>query len=169
MDLNEFKAIELVHSSVMVMHELSSDSLILTKRSEHLRTHPGEVCFPGGAWETTDQSLYDTALRELYEELGITADRITLVKELKIEKTLLGEIIHPWFATIESISPYRINTQEVSYLIAIPMSLAQDPQNYRDFIVKRYARQFISCEFIANKELVWGATAKIMKQLVLMK
>lgn len=165
MDSNSKSPVVLVPSSVIVLHELTTHSLVLTKRSNQLRHHPGEICFPGGRQEPQDVDLYATAIRELYEELGITAERITPIKKLQIEHTLLGSIIHPWLASIESIRPYRQNPEEVTALIFIPMSLVEDPHNYRDLIIKREGQQFKSCEFIPNDELVWGATARIMKQL----
>ncbi|MCL9685033.1 NUDIX hydrolase [Legionella maioricensis] len=165
MDLNKLLDGEPLQSAVMVLHELATDSLILTKRSNELRHHPGEICFPGGKQETGDESLYATALRELYEELGITAARIMPIRKLQIERTLLGTTIHPWLASIDSIRPYHQNPQEVATLIFIPMSLVINPQNYREIVVERDGLRFKSCEFIPNDELVWGATARIMKQL----
>lgn len=166
MDSNELRRRSFTNSAVIVLYEQESDSLILTKRSDQLRTHPGEICFPGGVWEEGDENYYATALRELNEELGISANRVTLIKELKIEKTLQGSIIHPWLASISSIHPHHLNAQEVVSLISIPMSLAQDPGNYRAFMIERNGRQYKTCEFTANKDWVWGATARIMKQLV---
>ncbi|MBI2786436.1 MAG: CoA pyrophosphatase [Legionella longbeachae] len=166
MALNELKKKSIVNSAVVVLYEQLSDSLILTRRCKHLRSHPGEICFPGGMWEEGDDNLYATALRELNEELGISADRLTLIKELKIEKTLLGNIIYPWFVHIESVNPYQLNIAEVERVISIPMPLVQDPQNYRDLQVERDGRSFIICEFTGNKDGVWGATARIMKQLI---
>src|SRR5690242_524607 len=119
MDLNKPSVDEPIYSAVMVLHELSTDSLVLTKRSNELLHHPGEICFPGGKQEAKDENLYVTALRELHEELGITADRITLIKKLLIERTLLGTIIQPWFASIQSIRPYYQNPQEVTALVFI--------------------------------------------------
>ncbi|HHL3491598.1 TPA: CoA pyrophosphatase [Legionella pneumophila] len=153
------------HSSVIVLYDLSRDSLILTKRSPMLKKHPGEVCFPGGFQEIKDQNLYSTALRELNEELGITSDRITLIRKLKIEKTLLGLVIHPWYASIDSIFPYTINPQEVSELILVPMPLVKNQANYKEVRIEKEGRYFITCQFIADKELIWGATARIMRQL----
>ncbi|MGC1182867.1 NUDIX hydrolase [Legionella sp.] len=167
MDLNKLKEKSLIDSAVIVLYERSSDSLILTKRSEHLQAHPGEICFPGGTWEEGDYDLFATALRELHEELGITSDRVSLIKELKTQKTLLGTIIHPWLASIESIDPYYLNHEEVTDLICIPMSLVQLPQNYKDIIVRRGRFRFKSCEFVFKDNWVWGATAKIMKQLLI--
>ncbi|CEG57025.1 NUDIX hydrolase [Legionella fallonii] len=166
MGLNKPSVSEAINSAVMVLHELATDSLVLTKRNSQLRHHPGEICFPGGKKDVNDKDLYTTALRELYEELGITADRVTLVKKLQVERTLLGAVIQPWLASIQSVRPYHQNCQEVTSLIYIPMSLVIDPNNYRDLMVKRDGIEFTSCEFIPHDELVWGATARIMKQLI---
>ncbi|KGP62752.1 DNA mismatch repair protein MutT [Legionella norrlandica] len=165
MESNNITRITSAHSSVIVLHDLSEDSLILTKRSEKLRNHPGEVCFPGGFHEAKDQNLYSTALRELNEELGITADRIRLIKKLKVERTLGGLIIHPWLASIETVVPYTMNFQEVSALISVPMLLVKNLQNYKKMVIEKKGLCFVTCQFIASKELIWGATARIMKQL----
>lgn len=160
MDLKKVKPF--THAGVIALYERLSDSIILTKRTETLRMHPGEVCFPGGVYK----SFYDTALRELHEELGIAAHRISLIKKLSIERTLLGTIIHPWLATIDVLDPLNINTNEVEHIISISLSLVQNSQNYKDIMVKRKGITFKTCQFIADKEFVWGATARIMKQLI---
>ncbi|HAZ7572624.1 CoA pyrophosphatase [Legionella sp. PATHC032] len=165
MEPNNIQQTIKAHSSVIVLYDLSKDSLILTKRSLMLKKHPGEVCFPGGFQETKDQNLYSTALRELNEELGITSDRITLIRKLKIEKTLLGLVIHPWYASIDSIFPYTMNPQEVSELILVPMPLVKNQANYKEVRIEKEGRYFSTCQFIADKELIWGATARIMRQL----
>lgn len=167
MDLNKLNATHVTHSAVVVMHELSTDSLILTKRSEHLRHHPGEVCFPGGRHEPQDSSLYHTALRELDEELHISSQRVTLVRQLAIERTLLGAIIHPWFVTIESINPFVMNKAEVAEVIHIPLVEARRKSNYKLMTVERAGFNFKSWEFIAHAAGVWGVTARIMRQLII--
>ena len=163
MDSN--KATLFTHAGVIVLYESSSQCLVLTKRSSHLRKHPGEICFSGGGWEEGDESFYTTALRELHEELGIPPERITLIKELFIEKTLLGSIIHPWLARIECLEPFKINDCEVDSVIRIPLSLVQNSKNYQEIIVERQGLQFKSCQFLGHEEFIWGATARIMKQL----
>ncbi|CAM4445081.1 MAG: putative Nudix hydrolase NudL [Legionella sp.] len=167
MDLSEFKERSSANAAVIVLYERASDSLILTKRRENLRAHPGEVCFPGGTWEEGDQDLYATGLRELYEELGIAGDRVSLIRALEPQSTLLGKVIQPWFAQIESINPYQINPEEVARLIMVPMPLVQAAKNYKDVVVERGRFRFKSCEFVYNDDWVWGATAKIMKQLII--
>lgn len=164
MDLN--KVTKFAHSGVIALYESSSECMILTKRSDHLRKHPGEVCFPGGAWEEGDANFYATALRELHEELGISPERVCLIKELSIERTLLGSIIHPWLAHIDSLEPFKINEYEVASIIRVPFSLVQDSKKYQEISMERQGIKFKSCQFLGHKEFIWGATARIMKQLI---
>lgn len=155
-----------INAAVIVLYERVSDSIILTQRSEHLLRHPGEICFPGGTWDKEDENFYATALRELYEELGIPQKKVCLIKGLKTEVTLLGIKIHPWFAQVETIRPYQLNQQEVVRLISIPLSLVQDITNYKRFNFVWGSSHRETYEFIYNQDRVWGATARIMKQLV---
>ncbi|RUR12808.1 CoA pyrophosphatase [Legionella sp. km772] len=164
MDLNKIK--KWTHAGVIVLHEHSTDCLILTKRSEHLRRHPGEVCFPGGVWEEGDENFYATALRELREELGIDSSRVSLIKELTREQTLLGSVIHPWLAAIDSIVPFHINDSEVASLISLPLAVVKNPKNYQEILVERSGFKFKSWQFIGHSEFIWGATARIMRQLI---
>lgn len=153
------------HAAVIVLYERKTDSIILTKRSEHLRFHPGEICFPGGAWEEGDKDLYATALREMQEEVGISPERVSLIRPLNIQQTLLGSIIHPWFGSIETIIPYQLNSNEVTRLVIVPMSLVCSLDNYQEVLVERGRFRFKSWEFNYAQEWIWGATAKIMRQL----
>lgn len=164
MDLNKIH--EFTHAGVIALYERLTNSIILTKRSNELRKHPGEVCFPGGVWEVGDQSLYATSLRELYEELGIEPLRVQYLAELSIEQTLLGSIIHPWLGVVETLEPLNINTYEVARVISVPISLVQDPKNYKDIFIERRGVKFKTCQFTAHEEFIWGATARIMRQLV---
>tara|TARA_Y100000588_G_C14230914_1_gene915243 strand:+ start:1539 stop:2018 length:480 start_codon:yes stop_codon:yes gene_type:complete len=152
-------------SSVVLLHEYSTDNLILTKRSETLRNHPGDYCFPGGLRDRCDKNLWDTATRELNEELGIKPHRITLVKALKPESTLQGKLIYPWLAVIDSIRPYQLNPFEVTDILALSISDVKKKTNYKSLEVKHGNIIFNSCEYIGCKQNIWGATAKIMQQL----
>ena len=154
-------------AAVFVLHDLSNDSLILTQRSTGLRAHPGEIGFPGGSWQEGDKSLYETALRELQEELGILPTRVQLEKAMKPERTLTGYLIYPWFASIESLIPYLADSAEVSEVFSLPMSEVQKASNYREIVVPRFGLEIPSYQFIASTHFVWGATARIMMQLII--
>jgi len=152
-------------SAVIVLIDKLTDSIVLTQRSAHLRNHPGQVCFPGGHWQIGDTDFSATALRELHEELGIEARRIRLIRKLTLAHTVTGTIIHPWLATILSLHPYTPNPLEVADVFAVPMKDVLTRSNYKDVAIEQNGVQITSLQFIASKHLVWGATARIMKQL----
>jgi len=157
------------NSAVVVLHEQATNSLVLTQRSMHLREHPGEICFPGGRWEAGDTDLWSTALRELQEELGINPERVRLLKELAPEHTLRGHKIYPWLATISRLDPYTANENEVTSVLTIPMNEVITHSNYKRVVVTRYGFSVVTSQFTASDHFVWGATARIMKQLCITK
>lgn len=162
----DYKNLTPQNAAVVVLHELSTDSLVLTQRSKTLRAHPGEICFPGGRWQVGDKSLYDTALRELEEELGIISSRIQLQKSMRPEQTLTGFIIHPWFASIDKLFPYQADRNEVDEVFFLPLSEVVKKANYREIQISRSGFTITTYQFIASGHYVWGATARIMMQLL---
>lgn len=156
-------------AAVMVIHELKTDSLILTQRTSSLREHPGEICFPGGRWQPEDENLYATALRELQEELGIDSSRVKMQKAMQREETISCFIIHPWLAAINSLSPYQLNPAEVFAVLRLPMEEVRKITNYRDTFINSLGENILTCQYTASSHFIWGATARIMKQLALAK
>ena len=73
--------------------------------------------------------------------------------------------IYPWLATIPSIQPFVMNTSEVTDVLSLPMNDVICSKNYRKIAIQRYGKTVVSCQYTASKQLVWGATARIMKQL----
>lgn len=157
---------EPIKAAVIVLHELVSDSLVLTMRSKNLANHPGEVCFPGGRWHEGDKDLSDTALRELQEELCVEPSRVELQYAMVPERTLTGFIIQPWFANIENLNPYKADKREVANVFRLPMNEVALAKNYKEIIVKRLGWDIKSYQYIASQHFVWGATARIMMQLL---
>ncbi|CDZ78276.1 putative NUDIX hydrolase [Legionella massiliensis] len=151
-------------AAVIVLRELASDSLILTQRSTQLRNHPGEVCFPGGRWQDEDKNFYETAIRELEEELGIAPSRVHFQSEMRSERTLTGFIIYPWFADIDNLLPYQANL-EVSEVFKLPMNEVAQASNYKEIVVNRFGLNIKTYQYKASERFVWGATARIMMQL----
>lgn len=156
-------------AAVLVLRDLSQDVLLLTKRSEDLKHHPGEISFPGGLWESTDKDMLQTALRETWEELGIAQDRIQNPTMLPLEKTFWGTTIHPFYATIATIEPVKINTIEVSEVLYLPWNDVINPDNYEQFPIQKGSFHFKSCRYTASSEHIWGATARIMRSLITQK
>ncbi|MDI9818903.1 MULTISPECIES: CoA pyrophosphatase [unclassified Legionella] len=152
-------------AAVLVLHDLSSDTLILTQRSLNLKNHPGEVCFPGGRWQQGDEDLLATALRELEEELAIEPSRVQLQKSLTPEHSLTGFTIYPWLASIASLIPYYPDSNEVANVFSLPINEVKNPSYYQETLITRYGFNFKSCQYIASPYFIWGVTARIMRQL----
>lgn len=152
-------------TAVIVLWERSTDTLILTQRSPDLKAHPGEFCFPGGGFERGDVDLWDTALRELWEELGIEASRVCLMNELKPEETRNGRVIIPWLASVETLTPFSMNELEVTSILRLPLSKVTKNKYYKTISLVLEDKIIKTCQFTATSEFVWGATARIMKQL----
>ncbi len=70
-------------------------NVVLTRRAEHLKHHPGQIAFPGGRFETSDNDLITTALRETYEETGIVCQRNNVIGQLTPLATTSGYIVTP--------------------------------------------------------------------------
>lgn len=152
-------------SAVMVLIEEQSNRLILTRRTDTLRHHPGEICFPGGMRHDEDANLYATALRELQEELGIRSERVKLIQQMRSEMTLTGYVIQPWLASVTLLNPYSAQAAEVAEVFTLPMEEVLKRRNYYPIEVLRNGKRLVTLQFKTSQCKVWGATARIMRQL----
>lgn len=152
-------------AAVVVLLDTSNNTLILTKRTKHLAQHAGEICFPGGQYQSDDSSLQSTAMRELEEELGIHASRLTAIRPLKQVLTLTDFCISPWFAKISSIHPFKLQACEVEQVVLVNLSEACVHTNYQTIQINRAGHTLTTEQFVCHEYTIWGATAKIMHQL----
>lgn len=152
-------------AGVLVIHELQKDVIILTQRTEHLRSHPGEICFPGGSQDFVDADLYHTALRETFEEIGVEPERFEFLSQLAIEMTLTGFEVYPWLVRLNGLEPYRLNAQEIQKLVLVPRVDVCNYSAYQQIDVRMKQFKLKTWQFSYDDEFIWGATARIMKQL----
>ncbi len=108
--------------------------VIFEKRSKSIK-QGDEICFPGGKYENSDINFSFTAIRESSEELGISIEKIEILKELNVFVTPFNSIIYSFlgFLKIDSFDELIFNTHEVQKLIFIPLSwlLDQEPEIYK--------------------------------------
>ncbi|GMT30961.1 hypothetical protein PFISCL1PPCAC_22258, partial [Pristionchus fissidentatus] len=95
--------------------------VLICKRADHLRTHPGEACLPGGKREEGDATIVDTALRESHEEIGLPPSKIAVQYELGCISSLAGIWVHPIVGTVADEPELSINTDEVAIAEWIPL------------------------------------------------
>jgi 8-oxo-dGTP pyrophosphatase MutT (NUDIX family) len=137
--------------------------VFLTKRSSTLKSHRGEISFPGGRYVESDGTLLATALRETEEEIGIVFTPEQVVGSLRAVRTMTSNhFIVPFITLQDSLSEHRIAASEVEAVIDAPLleTLATIEPDTEHYLLAKDA-----FKFTYNDNVIWGATARIMKQL----
>lgn len=139
--------------------------VVLTKRSPHLRHHPGQISFPGGKVEKHDPNIVATALREAQEEIGLAADSVAILGQLPEYRTLTGFTITPVIALLSQLQHYSIDQNEVAQVFHVPLQHFIDQRNHITITVERQKRKHPIYYMPYNEYNIWGATAAILKDL----
>ncbi|MFC1965562.1 NUDIX hydrolase [Chloroflexota bacterium] len=141
--------------------------ILFTKRTNIVKDHKGQISFPGGAYENHDDTLFDTALRETTEEIGLPAEKVKLLGELDDFPTSTSNyIISPFVGAIQWPYPLKIDPIEVDEIIEIPISalLDKDCVSLETEIIDGQEATAYFYNYQGN--VVWGATARILTQLL---
>lgn len=148
---------------VIIHYHGNEPHVFLTKRSSNLKAHKGEISFPGGRYVESDGTLLTTALRETEEEIGISFTPDQVAGSLRAVYTMTSNHFIIPFVTIQDMLPqYRTATSEVESVIDPPLmdtlrTMQRDAEHY-GFSPDAY-------KFTYNNNVIWGATARILKQL----
>ena len=137
-------------------------SVLLTRRSQQLRHHPGQISFPGGRQDPEDPDLAATALRETHEELGIPAHCIQLLGVLPEHITVSHYRMVPYLGLLEPDYPLHQTVDEVAEAFELPLPPLLDPTNYGSWIVTRQQHSHPVYGISVHDRLIWGATARIL-------
>jgi 8-oxo-dGTP pyrophosphatase MutT (NUDIX family) len=140
-------------------------TVLLTQRAAHLNDHAGQISFPGGKIDPEDASPLDAALREAWEEIGLTREFIDPIGYLDLYGTSFGFRIVPAVARVKPGFDLRINEDEVDDAFEVPLSFLMEPANHqihsKDF--RGIARSYYAMPFADR--YIWGATAGILRVL----
>jgi 8-oxo-dGTP pyrophosphatase MutT (NUDIX family) len=155
------------NSSVLVIvyyNQMNIPVIIFTKRSSKLRNHAGEISFPGGRMSIHDNSLIETAIRETYEEIGLLVSKENVLGCLDPINTFTTKIlIFPFVVIMTSELRKLIPNEEVEEIIEIPLeklmkAIEIDPEHS--------SSSYEMFKFSVEGHLIWGATARILKNLL---
>ena len=145
---------------MLLLHDRDEAAhLILTKRSDSVGHHQGQVCLPGGRFEDDDESLLATALRETEEELGFRPADIRVVGSLdEVHTRQSGFAITPFVGFRERVTSPVPSTAEVARVFEVPLSalLSADAMLPANPTVETLRYPLLG-------EDVWGATARILR------
>lgn len=140
-------------------------SVLLTRRTDHLRHHPGQISFPGGGIEAIDESPVHAALREAEEEIGLPPAQVEVLGTLPSFSTGTGFHITPVVAVVTPPVVLTPDPFEVAEIIEVPLSFVLDPANrqQREVVVDGVSRLFWTMPW--HDVFIWGATAGMLVML----
>lgn len=156
------------HACVMVTLVRKEEQLflLLTKRSDTVEHHKGQISFPGGVVDETDESANYTALRELEEEIGFERAKIEILGRLDDIHIPTGFIVTPVVGYIDCLSDLTPSKDEVAEILLIPLEKFFDPTLQRTETRVLLGKERQIPVYDVWKEPVWGATAHIIQQFV---
>jgi 8-oxo-dGTP pyrophosphatase MutT (NUDIX family) len=138
--------------------------LILTVRREHMRTHAGQVAFPGGRIDG-GESAVEAALREAHEEILLPRDFAEVVASLDTYRTVTDYIVTPVVAVIPPDLPLEPHEDEVADWFEAPLGFVLDPANQqrRSALFRGETRHYYEIQWEGRR--IWGATAAMIVNL----
>jgi len=140
-------------------------TVILTRRTDHLAAHAGQIAFPGGKIEGTDSTPLAAALRETEEEIGVRPERIDPLGYLDLYETGTGFRIVPVVGVVDPDFELSIDENEVAAVFEVPLAFLMTPSNHQrqSRIFRGQKRRFYAMPYEEN--YIWGATAGIVRNL----
>jgi 8-oxo-dGTP pyrophosphatase MutT (NUDIX family) len=138
-------------------------SIVLTKRTHTVNDHKGQVSFPGGACDPVDCTIYQTALREAREEIGLRGEDVCVVGRLMPFETRTTYRIHPVVGIIPCPYSFHPSRDEVERVFTIPLTWLADPQHRT---IKDYHGYPVIYYDLYDGELLWGISASITVHLI---
>jgi 8-oxo-dGTP pyrophosphatase MutT (NUDIX family) len=139
--------------------------VVLTRRRSDLKRHAGEISFPGGRRDPEDGDLSETALREAEEEIGLPRSEARLLGELPPTSTFATNyVIHPFAALIPEGLAWRLSPREVDAVLEL--GLAELRAGRTRTQLQRRGITFETDAFVVEDNVIWGATARILEDLL---
>lgn len=140
--------------------------LLLTRRTDEVETHKGQIAFPGGVADGNDADSVDTALRETEEELGIVKSSVEILGLLDDLTTPTGFVITPIVGYFPRAVTLRPNPAEVAEVFTVPLGFLADKQNATREIRRVAGKDREVWSYVYGDHLIWGATAWIIRSLL---
>ena len=157
----------LVNAAVLVPIVLRADepTVLLTRRTDHLKDHAGQVSFPGGRCEESDPSPEATALREAQEEIGLPPECVEIIGRLPLYLTITGFSVTPVVGLVRPPFDLQLDAFEVAEVFEPPLQFLLDEANHRRHDVDYQGRPHHYWSMPWNEYNIWGATAGMLRTL----
>ena len=164
-DLPELRAEADIAAAVLVaITDRPEPGVILTVRREHLRTHAGQIAFPGGRIDPGEDAIA-AALREAHEEVLVPPERVEVAGTIEPYCTVTGYVVTPVLGVLPPGLPLEPHEHEVADLFEAPLLFLLDPANQQRKSALFQGRTRHYYEIVWNDRRIWGATAAMIVNL----
>lgn len=150
---------------IPVIAQAQGLTVLFTQRTQHLKSHSGQVSFPGGRAEPGDASAEFTAMREAQEEIGLALQRVEILGRLPEYHTRTGFRVTPVIGLIQPPLELTPDPREVESVFEVPLSFLLDPANRQRRTRELQGRSVGFYVFEYQGHMIWGATAGMLVNL----
>lgn len=141
--------------------------ILFTQRTNKVKTHKGQISFPGGTYEADDRTLLRTALREAHEEIGVREEDVEVLGELDDFNAITSNfVISPFVGVIPSPYQFKLSEEETAEIIEVPITKLLDKSILREETRTFNGKPITSYFYNHNGKVIWGATARILNQFL---
>jgi 8-oxo-dGTP pyrophosphatase MutT (NUDIX family) len=139
-------------------------SVLYTERSSDLRSHSGQIAFPGGKIDPTDSDAADAALREAGEEVDLERADARVLGFLPTYFTGSNYLITPVVALVDPRRPFVPNPTEVQSVFEVPLEWLMDNRNYGTYRIRRGGKEHTTWQINHGDFVIWGITANLTRR-----
>jgi 8-oxo-dGTP pyrophosphatase MutT (NUDIX family) len=147
---------------VPIMKRGDGLTVLLTRRTDHLYDHAGQISFPGGRSEAHDESPAATALRETFEEIGLPHSHVEVLGSLSEYTTVTGYQVTPVVGLVSPPPVFSLDEFEVAEAFEVPLAFLLDPENHQRNTLQYQGRTRHYYAMPYEQRYIWGATAGML-------
>jgi 8-oxo-dGTP pyrophosphatase MutT (NUDIX family) len=150
---------------IPIVVEPQGHSLLLTRRAETLRRQPGDISFPGGAVDPSDETPLAAALRESREEVGLDPEAVTVLGQMDERGTITGFRITPFVGVV--FGPYDFApNHEVGELLKVPIEILSDPATLSIEVRRIRGLPRDVYHYRYREHDIWGITGQLVRDFL---